>query len=75
MTLLHLDTSALFKRYVEETESEALLSRIVPSDRSRSGPSFREAHDGSSGVLTVRMDLSFPFAHGRLRRGARTRAW
>ena len=25
MTLLYLDTSALFKRYVEEAESEALL--------------------------------------------------
>ena len=29
MTLLYLDTSALFKRYVEEAESEALLGRIV----------------------------------------------
>ena len=28
MTLLYLDTSALFKRYVEEAESEALLGRI-----------------------------------------------
>ncbi len=28
MTLLYLDTSALFKRYVEEAGSEALLGRI-----------------------------------------------
>ena len=28
MSLLYLDTSALFKRYVEEAESEALLGRI-----------------------------------------------
>ena len=28
VTLLQLDTSALFKRYVEEAESEALLGRI-----------------------------------------------
>ena len=28
MTLLYLDARALFKRYVEETEAEALLGRI-----------------------------------------------
>ena len=28
MTLLYVDTSALFKRYVEENESEAVLARI-----------------------------------------------
>lgn len=28
MTLLYLDTSALFKRYVEEDESKAVLARI-----------------------------------------------
>ena len=28
MTLLYLDTSALFKRYVEEAESGALLGRV-----------------------------------------------
>ena len=29
MTLLYLDTSALFKRYVEEDESEMVLARIA----------------------------------------------
>lgn len=35
MTLLFLDTSALFKRYVEEDESEAVLARI--EDASENG--------------------------------------
>jgi len=43
VTLLYLDTSALFKRYVEEAGSEALLGRIEDAPCGRNGLDLRRA--------------------------------
>ena len=48
MTLLYLDTSALFKRYVEEDESEMVLVRIA--DAPVVGTALIHAHRGSGCV-------------------------
>ena len=49
MTLLYLDTSALFKRYVEEAESEALLGRIEDAPAVGNGPDHAGRGGGGAG--------------------------
>ena len=67
MTLLYLDTSALFKRYVEEAGSEALLVRT--EDAPAVGTALFTRVEGVAALAkAVRDDRTF-----RLRKHARPR--